>query len=220
MTHLYVPPRRFAGHLAWLNLAGYRTVMMSEVARFVAGEPFEGRVVALTFDDAYRDFCDHAEPLLRKFGMTATIFAPSAFLGNYNAWDEDVVGARSPLMSAADARRLAEAGFEIGSHTRTHPFLSRVPPEAVRQELAGSKRDLESVTGRPVTSLCYPYGDANPRVVAEARAAGYATACTVRRGYVRPGDDPLALARVKIAWNTYLPAFVWRLATDYETGRD
>jgi peptidoglycan/xylan/chitin deacetylase (PgdA/CDA1 family) len=93
-------------------------------------------------------------------------------------------------------REMAAAGIEIGSHTVTHPILTRVPADRLRRELEESRGRLEDMLGRPVTSFCYPNG-AYDRIVRDAvERAGYRLAVTSDYGLNDPTSDPLALRRI------------------------
>jgi peptidoglycan/xylan/chitin deacetylase (PgdA/CDA1 family) len=93
-------------------------------------------------------------------------------------------------------RELAASGLEIGSHTVTHPILTRVPADRLRRELEQSRGRLEDMLGRPVTSFCYPNGAYN-RIVRDAvERAGYRLAVTSDLGLNDPTIDPLALRRI------------------------
>ncbi|SDT86164.1 Polysaccharide deacetylase [Verrucomicrobium sp. GAS474] len=88
--------------------------------------------------------------------------------------------------------------FTIGAHTMTHPRLAALPPAAQREEIEGSKRDLEALLGRSVGMIAYPYGD--PASVGEAapraaREAGVTCGFTASGGYVRRGTDPFSVPR-------------------------
>lgn len=95
-------------------------------------------------------------------------------------------------------RRMTGPGFSVASHTRTHPILSSLDPDAARVELEGSRADLESLVGKPVLDFAYPNGrfgdfsDHTRRLVGES---GYRCAVTTEPGVVRRGDDHLALRR-------------------------
>lgn len=123
-------------------------------------------------------------------------------------------------MSWEQLGRLAEAGWEIGSHTRTHRHLVGLEDNALDDELRGSREDCERRLGRPCRSLAYPYGDSDARVRDATRAAGYAAAtgqparltdagrfCVARIG-AYPPDAPLrfrlktspALRRLRVPW--------------------
>jgi peptidoglycan/xylan/chitin deacetylase (PgdA/CDA1 family) len=78
-------------------------------------------------------------------------------------------------MSWEEVGRLAEAGWEVGSHTRTHPRLPTLDERELQRELTESRRESEERLGVPVRSVAYPYGDVDSRVVRAAQKAGYVT---------------------------------------------
>lgn len=103
------------------------------------------------------------------------------------------------FMSWEEVRGLAAAGFDLGSHTITHPILSSLSPENLRDELRGSRATLERQTGRSCSALAYPNGrarDATGAVAAAAAEAGYDLAFTVSGRWSSFGDDALHVARI------------------------
>lgn len=112
--------------------------------------------------------------------------------------NDDEVGDGFAPMSRAQVQALAGAGHEIGAHSATHAILTRTDDLELERELVESRRALEAWVGRPVTGLAYPNGDHDERVVARARAAGYAWACTTVPGRNAPGHDPMRLRRVDV----------------------
>ena len=97
-------------------------------------------------------------------------------------------------MSWDELRELSELGWELGSHTRTHPRLPTLDRESLRDELAGSRSDLEQRIGIPCESIAYPYGNYDPGVVAATRDAGYSAGGALAGEVRRP--DPLLVPRV------------------------
>lgn len=92
---------------------------------------------------------------------------------------------------------MRDAGFEIGSHTRSHPRLAEIPLEDSWLEINGSREALESRLKRPVTSFCYPSDNLNEAVIEQVERAGYRRAVvTPPRGGISKG--PLTLRRVGI----------------------
>jgi peptidoglycan/xylan/chitin deacetylase (PgdA/CDA1 family) len=133
-------------------------------------------VASVTFDDGFQDVFDQALPIMAEYGVPATVFVPSAFIGTVPGWipvgrrragSSGVVVAASTL-AAAD-RRLVQ----VGSHTVTHSHLNSLPCSNVERELADSKRLLEEITRGWVTMLSFPYGSFDERVIEAAGAAGY-----------------------------------------------
>ena len=114
------------------------------------------------------------------------------------------VGAGTPpancvAMSRAQVCALAEREHEIGSHSVTHPILTRLAPDEVGRELADSRAALEAWTGRPVTGFCYPNGSWSPEVRQACIDAGYAHATTTGRGRHSACDDAWSVRRRWIA---------------------
>jgi peptidoglycan/xylan/chitin deacetylase (PgdA/CDA1 family) len=94
-------------------------------------------------------------------------------------------------------REMESSGIEVGSHTVTHPVLTRVPSDRLCRELEQSRRRLEDMLGHPVTLFCYPNGAYN-RVVRDAVArAGYQLAVTSDDGLNDTTIDPLAFRRIQ-----------------------
>lgn len=105
-------------------------------------------------------------------------------------------------MSWSQVQALAKAGIEIGSHSVSHPILSKVGSEQLRRELVDSKEAIERHTGEPVVSMAYPVGGKsayNDDVVAAVRAAGYRFAFTYGAGPNRPDHfDPYRMRRLAV----------------------
>lgn len=119
---------------------------------------------------------------------------------------------RSDVLGWDDLRGLAEEGVAIGAHTRSHPLLTRVPPEAARREILGSKRDLARELSRSPAAFCYPGGYHDDRVVRMVAEADYEVAFTMLDGHNRPsGTDPLRLRRTGVTRRTSLPVLKLRL---------
>jgi peptidoglycan/xylan/chitin deacetylase (PgdA/CDA1 family) len=175
--------------------------------------PRPERALAVTFDDGYRSVLDVAFPVLERLGLPGTVFVPTDFVSGDGpmVWpgiDHWVGGPHErellPL-SWPELRRLAECGWEIGSHTCSHPHLTSLGDAGLARELAESRGRIEQELGRPCRSLAYPYGDHDTRVLAATAAAGYQAACTVPRRLVEP--SPLAWPRVGVYHGNGLLAF-------------
>jgi peptidoglycan/xylan/chitin deacetylase (PgdA/CDA1 family) len=99
-------------------------------------------------------------------------------------------------MSWDELRELSERGWEIGSHTRSHPWLPALDGPSLRDELEGSKEISESQMGITCESLAYPYGATDARVMQAARESGYLVAATLPRRQHAP--LPLRWPRVGV----------------------
>lgn len=217
---LYVSPASLARQMGLLNMLGYRGMSMSDAMPYLRGER-QGRVAVITLDDGYVDNLESAASILRRYGFTATCYAVSGFIGQYNAWDADRLGIRKPLMTADQLRDWRAAGMEVGAHTRTHVRLSQCDDSQQRDEIQGCKAELEDCLGAPVTQFCYPYGDYDERAIDVARRAGFEAGTTTDRGRAEAGEgvDLWRLPRIQVARHHLLPQVAAKLLTGYEDQR-
>jgi peptidoglycan/xylan/chitin deacetylase (PgdA/CDA1 family) len=102
-------------------------------------------------------------------------------------------------MSPEQVRQAQDDGLEIGAHTRMHPRLVEIDDEdALREEVRGSREDLEALLGRPVSAFAYPYGLADERATAAVEEAGFEIALTVENRRATLVDDPMVMPRIEI----------------------
>ncbi|MBM3860594.1 MAG: polysaccharide deacetylase family protein [Verrucomicrobia bacterium] len=193
LRKLYAGADLFARQLAELREAGYKTIALGQV-RGAWSNPQQR--LALTFDDGFYNVLQHALPVLAANGFCATQFLVAGLLGRANEWELRESEARELLMDEAQVREWLAAGQCIGSHSCTHPRLTRIPLGEARREIADSKKALEDRFGVAVEHFCYPYGDWNEAVRDAVAEAGYRTACTTDVGINRPGLSPFALKRL------------------------
>jgi peptidoglycan/xylan/chitin deacetylase (PgdA/CDA1 family) len=153
--------------------------------------------VVLTFDDGYRDNLENAVPVLRELGFTAAVFPVLDLSRRLNCWDE-APALRAPLLTEREIRAVEDAGMEIGSHTMTHPWLTRSGDSELAEELARSREVLASIVARPLPVLAYPYGDVDARVKRAVREAGYSAALAVNSGPLEIGADLLEIRRQRV----------------------
>lgn len=196
-----VPTDRFAWQMAYLAQHGYRTLRLDECRAMLNGSvPMDPKAVLLTFDDGYRDNLTDAAPILAKYGFSAVVYPVSAKLnGDNRDWPMGDPKGLGDFMSAEELRVWLSQGHEIGSHTVTHPVLTHQSDPELQHELAHSRATFEELFAHPCTSVVYPFGDADDRVSAAARVAGYALGMTTGSGTNLPGADMLALRRTEVS---------------------
>lgn len=215
---LVVSPSSFSRQMLLLRLLGYKGLSMTALEPYLTGKK-SGKVVGLTFDDGYQNNVRHALPVLSQHGFTATCYGVSRMIGGTNSWDRHLGIAEKPLMSVNDWRTWRDAGMDIGSHTRTHAALTKLPPGEAREQIASSKHELEQIVDCEVRHFCYPYGWFAPEHRNMVQEAGYVTATTTQRGRVHAGDDPYTLRRIMVARATHLGLFAAKVMTRYEDRR-
>jgi peptidoglycan/xylan/chitin deacetylase (PgdA/CDA1 family) len=180
---LAVTPAALEDQLALLVKRRYRGVTFSELA---AAEG-KGKLLAVTFDDAYRSVHARAAPIMASLGIPGTVFAPTSYIGTerpmswpgIDRWLETSNASELVPMSWDELRSLAESGWEVGSHTVTHPRLTSLDDDRLYEELRVSAEECTERIGRRCTSIAYPFGDHDDRVVEAAGRAGYAWGATL-----------------------------------------
>ncbi len=182
----------FRAQLDHLKYAGYEVLSVGQaLARRHEGRP---RVV-LTFDDGHATDRTVAAPLLMEYGFGATFYVVPGLLGH------------SGFMTRAQLVGLERMGFEIGSHSMSHRYLTDLDAASLRQEIEGSKQRLEDVLGREVCHFACPGGRVNRAVVRTVKAAGYRSLATSHAAAYREGSDPYDVARVPLHRQTSLGGF-------------
>ena len=195
-----VAPDRIEAQLSHLVERGYRGATLADA---LTAPPAE-RTVAVTFDDAHRSVLDLALPILARLGLPATVFVPTDYADDGRLMDWQGIAqwlggpheAELRCMTWEQLRSLVDLGWEVGSHTRTHPHLTTVDDDTLARELGESRRACEEHLGTQCHSLAYPYSDYDDRVVRAARDAGYRFATTIPRDV--PAPLPLMWPRVGV----------------------
>jgi peptidoglycan/xylan/chitin deacetylase (PgdA/CDA1 family) len=189
----------FARQIAWARRRN-DVVTLDEAQRRLR-EGNHRPAVAITFDDGYADNNAFALPLLVREQLPCTYFVATDFAASGRPFPHDVANNR-PLRPNTfdDLRRWADAGIEIGAHTRTHADLGALKDEsALRDEIVGSRDDLAAELGRPVRYFACPFGlpaNMQPAVFTIAREAGFEAVCSAYGAYNFPGDDAFHLRRI------------------------
>lgn len=221
-----VSPESLETHLRFVLARGYRPVTFSEL---VTGS--SRAAVAVTFDDANANVFERAYPILAELGVPATVFVPTHYAssGKPMAWHGlgHWVGTRHEpelrCMSWQQLDELAAHGWEVGSHTVSHPRLPTLDDARLLRELLDSRVACEERLGRPCPAVAYPYSAYDRRTIEAARQAGYTTGASVPLQPVRPRElawprigvfrrDGSARFRVKASKQVRFLTPVWRPA--------
>jgi peptidoglycan/xylan/chitin deacetylase (PgdA/CDA1 family) len=180
--------------MAYLAAQGYASLTLRDLSEIGGHVP--ERAVVITFDDAYACVRERAFPILQRYGFVATVFAIAGYVGEENGWDVRFPGMRSRHLDWHGLKELLAAGWEVGSHSMTHPKLTALPEDGVWQELHGSKVLLEDALGTPIVSFSYPFGRYDRRIMNLAQKAGYRYGCTLDgRSFSSPTADGFLISR-------------------------
>ena len=187
---LSVRPEDFERQMKYLVEHNFHAITPQEMyAALVEGAELPENPVLITFDDGYLDNYTNAYPILKKYGLKATMFVITGFMDRgqpgYFTWGQAAEMEASGLIN-------------IESHTVTHSSLTDLNEEQMRQEITASKADIERRLGKQVDFLAYPTGTYNLHIAAIVKEAGYKGAFTVHYGNVDQKSNLYALERVPI----------------------
>jgi len=217
----YVPVNVFRRHVAYLVDQGYKFQTMRQVYENWPAVVAGPKAVVLTFDDLWASQVDECLPIIKKYEGVGTFFVSTAHVGDRRRRPSGSPFGRcySELGSWKDVRTLESSGMEIGAHTHTHPRMSDLSREQVREELETSNRILADFVNSPAVSFAFPFGrpsSYSPWIVSMLPTFGYKTACTTQWGRPVAGGSLLELPRIAIDGSDNLRRFAMKLRGDYD----
>ena len=186
-TKLYtVRPESFEAQLKYLCDSGYSIISLDDLVSSSENKlPLPPNPVVLTFDDGWKNQYTYAFPIIKKYNATATFFIFTNGQGHssYLSWDQ--------------LREMSNAGMTIGSHSKSHPYLTRMTnKEQLVKEVIGSKEAIESEIGKQVTAFAYPFGLYSETLVSLLKESGYKEARFFGGGAYQEGDNPFTIKSV------------------------
>ena len=196
---LSVHPDDFAAQMQQLARSDVRVIPLEQALDRLVDGPVDERLACITFDDGYRDVLENAVPVLDALGFAATIYVPTAIIDGVSTyyWFD-----RPPKsLSWDELKTLAqESLIEVQPHSRTHPWLPNLALTDAKDEIAGSKADVEARLGIVASSFCFPAGLAGERELALVQSSGFRAAVTTDPGVNRDATSLRALRRTLVFW--------------------
>ena len=173
----YTAPARFDKQLSYLKRRDFEFYSASGlISYFLENGHTPGNAICLTFDDGWKDNYIHAFPILKKYGIPATVFlVPSCIGRTTDQVTAEGEGEREHL-SAADIREMADHGIEFGSHSMNHKLFDRITNDEIDNEVVESKAYIENLTQRECSVFAYPAGFFNDHAKSAIKDAGYIAA--------------------------------------------
>ena len=183
-----VDPIVLEKQLEYLKLMGYTSISFDDLVNYFNGKKLPDKPVIISFDDGLETQYINAFPILKKENMKATFFIFSNAIGHktFLTWDQ--------------VRELADAGMEIGGHSKSHPRLWKISdPAQLKIEIVDSKKIIEDHIGKTINAFAYPFGLYSPITIGEIKAAGYTSARTLFEKMTHTKDELYTLHSVLVS---------------------
>ena len=172
--------------MKFLQDRGYHVITFSDLADyFDQGRELPTLPVIITFDDGWVTQYENALPLLAKYHFPATFFVVTDYIGHRG------------FVSWPQLQTLLTEGMKIGSHSRSHPRLTKIAdPAQLWDQVYNSKVMLESQLEVPIAEFAYPYGSYNTEAAEMVKAAGYRVGRACCTGVAHTSTDVFALRAI------------------------
>lgn len=178
---LYVSYADFSAEMAWLHSSGYQAVTLDEVMRaWYHQGTLPHKPIVVTFDNGYPEQVTFAPHVMAKYGWPGVL----------NEITED-------HLHPDQIRPILKLGWEVDSHSLTHPDLTTASAAELHAEVYDSRAYLRETFHIHADSFCYPSSRYDATVIAAVKAAGYTNATTENAGYATAAD-PYLLDRFEI----------------------
>ena len=191
-------PQKFERQILYLKKRNFEFYTASELVKFYlkTGE-FPPKAIVITFDDGWKDNYLNAFPIMKKFGVKATIFLVPTCIGQ----DTDKVTAegegRREHLSKEDILEMSKSGIEFCSHSMNHKLFNQISEEEIEVEVTESKKFIENLTNKECSVFAYPAGFYTEFAKTIIKKAGYNAAFSTVYG-AENNPDIYALNRVEI----------------------
>ena len=161
-----------------------------------------GKLAVVTFDDGYEDNYKYAFPILKKFGIKATVFVTTGFIeGIVDIAKRDGTYSGLNPLTWTQIKEMNEWEISFGAHTHTHPILTHIQLKDAEDEIVKSKEILERKLGRTVETFAFPLGQPkafNSDIIGHLKKNGFKLACSTIWGHDNSRTDLFLLHRIRI----------------------
>lgn len=209
-NELRVPKEVFREQMKYLKENGYTTLTLDELYSFlVKNKPIPEKSIVITFDDGYKDNYENAYPVLKEFGLNATVFVITSSVDN-----------EKDYLTSSQLKEMDKNGVDIESHTVNHDDLTKIPYDKQVETLKNSKDYLEKLLNKKIKYIAYPYGKWNDEAIKAAKDSGYIMAVTTVGGWSNKKQGIYTLDRVYISANHGMNEFKRRITNPKYNGID
>lgn len=192
---------KFAKQMKYLHDNGYISITLDEMYKFnTSNYSIPKKSVVITFDDGYKDNYENAYPIIKKYGLKATIFVITDFIDK-----------RDDTITTNQIKEMSQNGIDIESHTTHHYDLKTLSYKEQLKTMTDSKNTLEKILNKPVNYIAYPYGSYNESSIKACKKAGYVMAFRTHENWCNRKNGIYSLNRIYMNGNFSTVNFTKRI---------
>ena len=204
-NNLRIPKEKLREQMKYLKDNGFTTLTLEEVYDFMINNtPVPQKSVVLTFDDGYVDNYTNAFPILKEFGLKATVFVITSGVDNHRL-----------TLTLEQCKEMDAYGIDIQPHTVNHEELDKLSYDKQLETLKQSKDFLDKGINKNCKFIAYPFGKYNDDTIKAAKAAGYALGLRMTGGWAQKQDGIYTLRRIYIGGDYSLETFKNKITSVY-----
>lgn len=190
----------FKHQVQWMQ-ERFDIVSMEEAQNRIDSGFNERPTITITFDDGYAENCEEALPFLIRESIPITYFVTTGNAVDQVPFQHDIDrGCPLPTNTIESLRALANAGIEIGAHTRSHPDLGSISdPMELFDEVICATRDLEQAIGKKISYFAFPFGqyvNMQASIFQLLKQQGFKGVCSAYGGWNEIGGDSFHIQRI------------------------
>jgi peptidoglycan/xylan/chitin deacetylase (PgdA/CDA1 family) len=146
-------PDIFRKHMRFLYESKYSVINIQDFSKSLVNQDGElYKAVILTFDDGFKDFYKQAFPILERYGFSASVFLPTAYIGR-----KPIKFLKKECLTWDEVRLLRQKGIIFGSHTVNHFKLYDMKMDDIQFEIGNSKKRIEHEIEEEIDLFSYPF---------------------------------------------------------------
>ncbi|OGF48042.1 MAG: hypothetical protein A2452_04635 [Candidatus Firestonebacteria bacterium RIFOXYC2_FULL_39_67] len=231
-NNFHVETIQFEKQMDILVKRGYTCLNFEDLENILKGQKESPeKPVMITFDDAYLETINNVIPILALRKLKSVFSVVTGCIGKKSNWEKEIDG--SLTISEEQIQKYTGTLVSFESHTENHAYLAMCSVQDAERDLVNSKNTLESITGKKVRAVFYPYGNYNENVKSCASKAGYMFGIAIasskrtvlqdyfeiRRVFIKPTDSLVDFKRKIAPWYIWFRGFreacrAWRRRHD------
>lgn len=198
---LRVSKENFRVQMKYLKDNNYTTLTIDELYSYMqTGRLLPKKPIVITFDDGYKDNYTNAYPILKEFGLKATVFIITS-----------TIDVEKDFLTSNEIKIMDSNNIRIESHTVAHEKLDKTSYKDSIKTLTTSKVKLEKILNRKINYIAYPYGVYNENTIKAVKESGYKLAFSTEFGFIDKNNNIYSLGRIFVNSNFTLEQFKAKL---------